>query len=147
MLVHDVKPVEIDRAGDMAKFPVVALGAAILFCGAGVPDRELRIVETLDKLLATNLQRRVEIGSLVVAGCRRVGNGLQRMAVGTPSVNAAVEVGVAAVSDQLQRPQQTPGPAAAFIVVGDDVSFRRQPDSENSVLSAASVGTSLGTSP
>ena len=53
---------------------------------------------------------------------------LARGQVQLDHLDAAVEIGPVGVADHFQQPQEAAGPAAALVVVGDDVHVRREPE-------------------
>ncbi|MNV78087.1 hypothetical protein D3C71_1715570 [compost metagenome] len=117
-LIHARRPFEVDRAGDMT-----ALGGEHFFTGifqrpARVPDRQVGSTETALQVFAGGG------GFVVQRQCNRAANvrrdlNRHRQTCCQPGRQSTVDIVVLAVADDIQQPDETPGPTAAFVVIND----------------------------
>ena len=104
------------RPGD-----VPALGCQHFFTGvfgfaARIPDRQVSSAQSALQVLAG-------CGGFVMQGQRNLSRGCVRevMAQGqtfsNPAVNAAIQIVISLVADDIQQPDKPPGPTTAFVVI------------------------------
>ncbi|MNM70887.1 hypothetical protein D3C81_825320 [compost metagenome] len=112
--VHAGGPLEIDCAGNVPALGSQDFLAPVLSRAARVPDRQVGGAEAALQVFAGGrwlfvqgqVERAAGIGRYFSAeGARR------------PRLSATVEVVVTAMTDDIQQPDEAPGPAAAFVVI------------------------------
>ncbi|MNS74314.1 hypothetical protein D3C72_1077870 [compost metagenome] len=112
--VHAGSPFEIDRAGNVPAFGGQDFLAAVFSGAACIPDRQVGSAEAA-------LQVFTGCRGFFVQGQadRAAGSGRYVGAEGArwPRLRTTVEVVVTGVTDDIQQPDETPGPAAAFVVI------------------------------
>lgn len=92
--------------------------ARILGRRAGIPDRQVGGAQTALQVLTRGGRFVVQRQRYRGLGSRR-NVGAQRQQLRFPGQQSTVQIVITAVADDIQQPDETPGPAAAFVIVDD----------------------------
>ncbi len=114
--IHARRPLEVDCAGNVSTFGRDHFFARIFGRCARVPDCQVICAQAALQVFTG--------GGGFVVECQRnraASNqrhlGAQWQCLRFPGQHAAVEIVVTAMTDDVQQPDETPGPAAAFVIV------------------------------
>src|SRR5262245_50431722 len=116
LAIHQLEPVQMYCARDVTAARGDDFATFVFFARARIPTNEARIAEMVQHLFGSDERRGADRQASRSRG-RSAFVALYRESVGTPRVNAAIEVEPAFDSDGIECPDETSCPPTTFVVV------------------------------